>query len=151
VRGCPRLSSLNLSGVRQCDDRALAEISKHARALRKLRIGDCELVSDAGLRSLGGSGHAHQFELLDLSRCARVSDEGVIALVDGFSSLERRRGSRHSNDNGEEDDLDRYRRTPALAHLLLPGCQLVTQDAVVRLASSCPLLLTLSLQVCFLS
>lgn len=147
VRGCPRLSSLNLSGVRQCDDRALAEIARYARSLRKLRVADCELVSDAGLRSLAGSGRAHLLELLDLSRCARVSDEGIIALVDGFSGLEQRQVDRQRGEDEDEDDLDRYRRTPALAHLLLAGCPLVTQNTVVRLAASCPLLLTLSLQV----
>lgn len=144
AQNCRSLTALNFSGARECDDRALAEIARHTRILRKLRIADCERVSDTGLRHLASSGRAHKLELIDFSRCLKISDDGIIALVDGFSQQQ-------AEESGllEEHDkvFDRYRHTPALAHLLLVGCPKVTQDSVVRLAGSCPLLLTLSLKV----
>lgn len=124
LHGCPNLTSLNLSGVLLCNNAMLAAIGAHCPRLKELFVAQCDKVSDSGLRHLAN--RADQFEVLDLSGCVLISDIGMSALLDRFQN-------------------------PALVHLYLVGCNLITQDSIARLAFSCPLLLTLSVQGCRVS
>ncbi|GMG16651.1 unnamed protein product [Phytophthora fragariaefolia] len=125
LKGCQRLVRLDISGVRRCDDRMIRVVAKYGIAIAQLILAGCDRVSDAGLRYLANS-RADQLELLDLTGCRLISDNGINVLCDAF-------------------------QRPKLAHLVLADCPLITQDPIARLAFACPQLLTLSVHGCRVS
>lgn len=79
VSGCEQLSSAGLQ-------RAIQELAR-SQQLRSLGLADLDCVDDDVLCALGAIQSLHT---LDISRCYRVSDRGVSALVfDGCTSLRR--------------------------------------------------------------
>lgn len=141
------LTSLNVSECEKVGDRtfggipvAAAEFQQHfaqdssrpqttalaslapLRQLKSLRLRNCLLVTDATLKSLGGLGLS--LRELDLSGCSRVSDMGVLALVDSPPIAE------------------------ALRHLWLRALVEVTETGLSWIAEKCRKLLLLDLTGC---
>ncbi|KAF1793117.1 Leucine-rich repeat domain, L domain-like [Phytophthora cactorum] len=122
---CQKLTKLDLSGVRRCDDRMLRAIAKYGSSITQFVVAGCDRVGDIGLKYLAST-RADQLELLDLTGCRLVSDTGLNVLCDAF-------------------------QRPKLAHLVLADCPLITQDPIARLAFACPQLLTLNVHGCRIS
>ncbi|KAG3076693.1 hypothetical protein PC122_g13482 [Phytophthora cactorum] len=125
LKGCQKLTKLDLSGVRRCDDRVLRAIAKYGSSITQFVVAGCDRVGDIGLKYLAST-RADQLELLDLTGCRLVSDTGLNVLCDAF-------------------------QRPKLAHLVLADCPLITQDPIARLAFACPQLLTLNVHGCRIS
>lgn len=59
-----------------------------ARALHTLILHDCSKITDLGMQALGTRPDTcTPLESIDISRCQKVGDAGVLALLDGCSSL----------------------------------------------------------------
>jgi F-box/leucine-rich repeat protein 2/20 len=164
---CARLEWLDVGECRHAvSDVSLGLIATLPR-LRALSLPGCDAVSDAGLQLLaagppveseevrsgkrtrglfaalaygmgGGVAGLRQLESLDLSRCVRVTDGGLLWVSDGCPRLHTLRlaGCPAVGDRG----VCALARNAALACIVLDGCAGVSDAGVATLARQCPLL-----------
>ncbi|KDO31312.1 hypothetical protein SPRG_03928 [Saprolegnia parasitica CBS 223.65] len=126
LHGCPKLETLDLSNVTLTSNLVLQDIATSSSHLKELTLAYCDRITDIGVRHLARL--SDKLVLLNLSGCSHVTDVGLLAFIQSFRSP-----------------------TPALSHLILNGCSLVTDEFVNQLAFACPTLLTLSLHGCGMS
>jgi hypothetical protein len=105
ARGCPFISSLNLSDCVQLRDSAVQFIAEKLgpRKLTSLVLSGCKRITDLAILSL--CTHAIRLETLELSSCDRISDISMLELgaiisyhsVPGCSSTLEQHASSSSN------------------------------------------------------
>ncbi|KAF0696289.1 Aste57867_12987 [Aphanomyces stellatus] len=127
LQGCLALVHLNLTAVEQCNNAVLQDIAR-SPALRELILAHCDRINDSGIRQEDSLALSVSFTALSLLGCKLVTDFGMCAFVAAFRTT-----------------------TPALLHLILDGCPLITEDFLNRAALACPLLLRLSIHGCGVS
>uniref|UniRef100_K3WKE1 Clu domain-containing protein n=1 Tax=Globisporangium ultimum (strain ATCC 200006 / CBS 805.95 / DAOM BR144) TaxID=431595 RepID=K3WKE1_GLOUD len=83
---CPNLTSLNLSGCVHLTDENLVDIINACEKLVRLEAGFCRELSDAVLSSI-----AKQLSLeeLNLSRCVKITDGGMLEIAAQFTVLKK--------------------------------------------------------------
>ena len=164
-RVCGRLETLNLTGcTRAVDDAALGRLAS-LPCLRSLVVACCKALTDAGLAGLasgpaleseevssgarsrglyatlgaamGGAMRTLPLELLDVSGCTQLSDEGLVQLSEGCPRLHTLRceGCTQVGDRG----LCALARNATLSSLDLSGCLHISDAAISTLARHCPL------------
>ncbi|PWA86349.1 Leucine-rich repeat, cysteine-containing subtype [Artemisia annua] len=79
VRSCKNLRRLNLTDCVNVTDKSLKIIAE-ATCLNELQLLGCYLISDLGLEYLANGDLKYCLVTLDLSRCDRITDNGVIHL-----------------------------------------------------------------------
>ncbi|EQC33358.1 hypothetical protein SDRG_09334, partial [Saprolegnia diclina VS20] len=126
LHGCPKLETLDLSNVALTSNLVLHDIATSSSHLKELTLASCDRITDLGIRHLARL--SDQLVVLNLSGCSHVTDVGLLAFIQSFRNP-----------------------TPALSHLILNGCSLVTDEFVNQLAFACSTLLTLSLHGCGMS
>lgn len=125
VSSATKLTSINVSGCAKMNDCAFTEMPIPAEAtlyrLTSLRLKNCLQVSDSTLKSLS----ALQLSLreLDVSGCSRISDMGILSLID--SSM-----------------------APSLRYLWLRNLVEISETGLSWLAEKCPKLLLLDFTGC---
>jgi F-box/leucine-rich repeat protein 2/20 len=85
VSRCPKLISLDLSGCIHLKDKELMEILQSCTKILKLKLAFCRDLTDEVLKTIAGT---LWLEELNLSRCVKITDEGLIAIISQFTNLE---------------------------------------------------------------
>ncbi|TPX39885.1 hypothetical protein SeMB42_g06200 [Synchytrium endobioticum] len=120
VRGCRKLTNLQLAHCTGLDDEALLRISILPR-LKVLNVSHCPLISDHGLVHLSKGHSISEFQFLKISNCPQVSDAGLIPLIAQAKELNT---------------------------LEVANCRHLTDNVVNTLAMSCPYIRHLDLEEC---
>lgn len=88
VRSCPHLTSLNLSHCRLITNEGLRCLGGNSTHLKVLVLQNCRQITDVGLCYL--KENCHTLDSLHMGGCTRITDTGVIALVTASGSTLRR-------------------------------------------------------------
>nr|CCA22722.1 conserved hypothetical protein [Albugo laibachii Nc14] len=115
---CSKLTSLNLSGLVSLDTLNVTSIIETCPHLIKLHLGFCRELSDSTLRFI-----ATKLALQDLNieRCSKMTDDGLLALIDDNFTLQT---------------------------LNISSCKLITDIVILSLMKSCPRLRQLNIELC---
>ena len=161
LRGCEKLRMVNLSGCGNITDRTCVSLGGSAAELGHLDLSDCPRITDAighameqkrhlQVLLLGGchdisdapivriSGTCPRLCRLSLSRCPKITDRAILALVDGCSLLHG--VSLEGTAITDVSVCELSRCFPNLAELDLKDCAHVSRRAVDLALRRCTLL-----------
>lgn len=85
IAKCPNLECLNVSGIPTINDEFIRELCKVCTTIVKLTVQRCMLLSDVALCCIASS---LWIELLDLSYCSKITDEGLQVLFGACNGIE---------------------------------------------------------------
>ncbi|XP_071688310.1 uncharacterized protein [Rutidosis leptorrhynchoides] len=108
VRSCSKnLTTLVLSGCVKITDESLKVIGEECLYLQKLVLRGCSMITDLGLKYLVNGDLKYDLRILDLSRCDKISDDGIRCLtkIVKLDSLNLSRCGNHVTDSGIVDLL----------------------------------------------
>ncbi|GAA5796068.1 hypothetical protein HPULCUR_001437 [Helicostylum pulchrum] len=88
VRSCPHLTNLNLSHCRLITNEGLRCLGGNSTNLKVLVLQNCRQITDVGLSYLKES--CHTLDSLHVGGCTRITDIGIIALVTASGTTIRR-------------------------------------------------------------
>ncbi|XP_051179659.1 F-box/LRR-repeat protein 12 [Lolium perenne] len=139
-QGCHDLKSLNIGYCTAISDRGISSVFRNCRNISALIISYCRGVSGVGFR-----GCPSALSYLEAESCS-LSPEGMLDIVSG-GGLEYLNLYNLKSSAGL-DSLGRVSSLTKLRFLNLRMCRYLTDDSVVAIASSCPLIEEWSLAVC---
>ena len=88
ARGCKHLKALNLSYCGGVNNETLIVVAKACKQLELFHCAFCTDVTDAGVYALQHDLCPVETEILDVSFCASLSDDGVSAVAERCAALE---------------------------------------------------------------
>ena len=80
------ISKLNLCGLHQIGNGAIASIATHCRQLTDLNVSGCGHIQDGSIKIL--SQNCSELRVLNLSGVTKLSDQGLISIGTGLCLLE---------------------------------------------------------------
>lgn len=170
------LLEVNLSYCEWVDDQCIRALVKHCKLLTKVSLRHCKRLTDYGVATFSDASSKPALTFLDISRCTKVTDVGLLALftkafklqkllASGLPMLEGLNLQGLSRTTGNALQIldlssNARMRSITIAHLVrvyanarltdlnLSSCAQVTDDTLVALGRFCPNLLTLRLASC---
>ncbi|GJY36141.1 leucine-rich repeat, cysteine-containing subtype protein [Tanacetum coccineum] len=134
VRSCKNLRSLDLKRCVNVTDETLKVIGE-AECLYHLDVQGCHLISDLGLKHLANGKLKYSMEVLNLSECNRISDDGIIYLrqMPSLSILDLSKCGVNVTDSG----VVAIAQSPSIKGLKLSWLINVTDISMFCIASMC--------------
>lgn len=170
------LLEVNLSYCEWVDDQCIRTLAKRCKLLTKVSLRHCKRLTDYGVAAFPDASPKPALTFLDISRCTKVTDVGLLALftkalklqeliASGLPMLEgvNLQGlSRTTGNSLQSLDLssNAHMHSMTIAHLVrvyanarltdlnLSSCAQVIDETLVALGRFCPNLLTLRLASC---
>ncbi|KAI5781648.1 SCF E3 ubiquitin ligase complex F-box protein grrA [Peziza echinospora] len=142
---CHRLQGLNIAGCRKITNASLIELSRNCRQLKRLKLNECELITDEAVIEMAKN-CPHLVEV-DLHKCYEITDASVAHLFT----------LRHLRDlhlafcaqiTDEAFAAIPNRPIDSLRIIDLTNCELITDEAVIKITSIAPRLRNLVLAKC---
>jgi DNA repair protein RAD7 len=149
------LQTFSLKIVPSIDDAVLRAIHDNCRSLVKLRITDCETMTDFGFAELFTNWANPPLQFLDLQKCRQVdasrpreNPDNIGLCSDGFKALMAHSGHklrylnihacRHISREAFEEVFNENARYPELKELEVSFCEEVTDFVLGSIFRSCP-------------
>ncbi|RGP76376.1 hypothetical protein FLONG3_5260 [Fusarium longipes] len=149
------LQTLSLKVVPSIDDAVLRAIHDNCRSLVKLRITDCETMTDFGFAELFTNWANPPLQFLDLQKCRqldatnpRENPDNVGLCSDGFKALMAHSGHklrylnihacRHISREAFEEVFNEGAQYPELKELEISFCEEVTDFVLGSIFRACP-------------
>ncbi|KAK0739816.1 hypothetical protein B0T21DRAFT_148625 [Apiosordaria backusii] len=162
----PQLETFSLTRVPELDNTVLDAIHTHCRSLKKLRITDSELMTDAGFTRLFTPAWSNPgLVFLDLQKCRQLEstkprenpdkiglcDEGFKALMEHSGKTLRHlnvHACRHISSEAFEDVFSAEKTYENMSKMEISFCEEVTDFVVGSIFRSCPNLRELNVFGC---
>lgn len=116
-------------------DALLISISVSCPSLEEVRLRVARLISDTGLSSLSSLCHLH---ILDVGRCDSITNEGLCPILLNCSSITFLDVSWCLVDDAFCQKLGSALHK--IQNIVIEGCKSITNDGIISLVHSCPLL-----------
>jgi hypothetical protein len=143
LKVCPNLTSLNCQHCERLTDSVLAVCAEHCPLLESIRLEDCELVSNGGVRELVSKAGGNLRQAF-LGHCALLSDDAVLAVAGHCPNLEQLASPRLILDSTV---VTLAVACPNLTHVYLSSTR-VSDVGLTALATHCPNLKEVYLYCC---
>eukprot|EP00455_Lapot_gusevi_P041182 TRINITY_DN4748_c0_g1_i10.p1 TRINITY_DN4748_c0_g1~~TRINITY_DN4748_c0_g1_i10.p1 ORF type:complete len:479 (-),score=146.30 TRINITY_DN4748_c0_g1_i10:48-1484(-) len=138
---------IDLNGCDYCDDAWLTRMAGQCTSLRVLRLGHCSKITDQGIMALVQSGLTSELVDLSLRDCRNLTDAAIQAIVNSCSGRLKYLDVRGCR-NLTDASLNAIAGATLLRELELSECRDVSDAGVKQIAQSCPALRTLTLSHC---
>ena len=103
---CPQMLEIDLHNCRQVTNISITSLISHGRLLRELRIGHCNLITDAAFLELPKNLSFESLRILDLTACTQLRDQAVEKIIE---------------------------TSPRLRNLVLAKCKEITDQSVLAI------------------
>jgi F-box and leucine-rich repeat protein GRR1 len=133
---CPNILEIDLHQCRLIQNEPVTALLTKGRALRELRLANCELVDDGAFMSLPRNRTFEHLRILDLTSCARLTDQAVDKIIDAAPRLRNLVLAKCRNiTDAAVFAISRLGKNLHYVHL--GHCIHITDEAVKRLVAQC--------------
>ncbi|KAG9252944.1 uncharacterized protein F5Z01DRAFT_169110 [Emericellopsis atlantica] len=87
AENCPNMLEIDLHQCNLVGNGPITALLTKGTSLRELRLANCDLVDDFAFLSLPASRTFEHLRILDLTSCARLTDEAVLKIIDAAPRL----------------------------------------------------------------
>ncbi|CAI4212849.1 unnamed protein product [Parascedosporium putredinis] len=133
---CPNILEIDLHECLNITNEPITSLFLQGRALRELRLANCELISDSAFLSLPSNRTFENLRILDLTACARITDAAVQKIMEVAPKLRNVVLAKCRNIT----DASVYAISKLgknLHYIHLGHCGQITDDAVKHLVQCC--------------
>lgn len=136
AENCPNILEIDLHMCKNIGNEPVTALLTKGQTLRELRLANCELINDNAFLSLPLKKTYEHLRILDLTSCARLTDQAVEKIIDVAPRLRNLVFAKCRNLT-DFAVLAISKLGKNLHYLHLGHCSQITDDAVIRLVGSC--------------
>lgn len=147
ARHCPYMLEIDLHNCRAISNISITSLISRGRQLRELRVGHCNLLTDAAFLDLPKSLAFESLRILDLTACHQLHDEAVEKIIETSPRLRNLVLAKCK----EITDRSVHAITKLgknLHYIHLGHCAQVTDTAIVQLVKMCNRIRYIDLACC---
>lgn len=147
ARHCPYMLEIDLHNCRQITNISITSLISRGRQLRELRVGHCNLLTDAAFLELPKNLAFESLRILDLTACHQLHDEAVERIIETSPRLRNLVLAKCK----EITDRSVHAITKLgknLHYIHLGHCAQITDSAVVQLVKMCNRIRYIDLACC---
>ncbi|KAI1463399.1 RNI-like protein [Daldinia caldariorum] len=135
ANNCPNILEIDLHQCANIGNEPVTALLAKGRALRELRLANCDLIDDGAFLSLPSKIYEH-LRILDLTSCTRLTDRAVEKIIEVAPRLRNLVLAKCSNiTDAAVYAISRLGKNLHYVHL--GHCRNITDEAVKRLVHSC--------------
>lgn len=136
AQNCRNILEIDLHACRMIGNAPITELFLNGLSLRELRLANCELLSDSAFLSLPLNRTYEHLRILDLTSCARLTDQAVQKLIEVAPRLRNIVFAKCRNlTDVAVNAISKLGKN--LHYLHLGHCGHITDDAVIKLVQAC--------------
>ncbi|KAI9742826.1 MAG: SCF ubiquitin ligase complex subunit [Claussenomyces sp. TS43310] len=136
ARKCRNILEIDLHKCRLIGNEPVTELLARGQSLRELRLSNCEIISDRAFLSLPAHQTYESLRILDLTSCARLTDQAVEKIISVAPRLRNLVLSKCRNITDlAVNAISKLGKNLHYVHL--GHCGHITDDAVTKLVQSC--------------
>ncbi|KAJ0161758.1 SCF E3 ubiquitin ligase complex F-box protein grrA [Colletotrichum tanaceti] len=133
---CPNILEIDLHQCAQIGNEPITALVTKGQSLRELRLAGCELIDDLAFMNLPLGKTYDHLRILDLTSCARLTDQAVQKIIDAAPRLRNLVLAKCRNiTDVAVNAIAKLGKN--LHYLHLGHCGHITDDAVKRLVQAC--------------
>ena len=87
ARYCSSLTALNMNKCQFITDESLTSIGEACQSLKELKLSWMQAITDRGIYTFSSYANVNEMEILDLSACRKIGDDGVIGVSERLTNL----------------------------------------------------------------
>lgn len=136
AENCPNILEIDLHQCKLIGNRPVTALLTNGRSLRELRLANCDLISDSAFSSLPSNKIYEHLRILDLTSCARLTDEAVEKIISVAPRLRNLVFAKCRNlTDASVNAISKLGKN--LHYLHLGHCGNITDEAVMNLVQQC--------------
>lgn len=133
---CPNILEIDLHECLNITNEPITSLFLQGRALRELRLANCELINDSAFLALPPNRTYENLRILDLTACARITDAAVQKIIEVAPRLRNVVLAKCRNiTDAAVYAISKLGKN--LHYIHLGHCGQITDEAVKRLVQSC--------------
>jgi len=144
---CPYMLEIDLHNCRQVTNISITSLISRGRQLRELRVGHCNLLTDAAFLDLPKNPAFESLRILDLTACHQLHDEAVERIIETSPRL-RNLVLAKCKEITDRSVLAITKLGKNLHYIHLGHCAQITDAAVVQLVKMCNRIRYIDLACC---
>ncbi|WYZ46769.1 hypothetical protein EsH8_IX_000994 [Colletotrichum jinshuiense] len=149
AENCPNILEIDLHQCAQIGNEPITALIAKGQSLRELRLAGCELIDDSAFLTLPVGRTYDHLRILDLTSCARLTDQAVQKIIDAAPRLRNLVLAKCRNiTDVAVNAISKLGKN--LHYLHLGHCGHITDDAVKRLVKECNRIRYIDLGCCTL-
>ncbi|KAL0932636.1 F-box and leucine-rich repeat protein grr1 [Colletotrichum truncatum] len=146
---CPNILEIDLHQCSQIGNEPITALIAKGQSLRELRLAGCELIDDSAFLSLPPNKTYDHLRILDLTSCARLTDQAVQKIIEAAPRLRNLVLAKCRNiTDVAVNAISKLGKN--LHYLHLGHCGHITDEAVKRLVQACNRIRYIDLGCCTL-
>ncbi|KAL2875654.1 SCF ubiquitin ligase complex subunit [Colletotrichum sp. CLE4] len=136
AENCPNILEIDLHQCAQIGNEPITALIAKGQSLRELRLAGCELIDDSAFLTLPPAKTYDHLRILDLTSCARLTDQSVQKIIDSAPRLRNLVLAKCRNiTDVAVNAISKLGKN--LHYLHLGHCNHITDEAVKRLVQQC--------------
>ncbi|KAK0372600.1 F-box domain-containing protein [Colletotrichum limetticola] len=136
AENCPNILEIDLHQCAQIGNEPITALISKGQSLRELRLAGCELIDDSAFLTLPLAKTYDHLRILDLTSCARLTDQSVQKIIDAAPRLRNLVLAKCRNiTDVAVNAISKLGKN--LHYLHLGHCGHITDEAVKRLVQQC--------------
>ncbi|KAK1622784.1 F-box domain-containing protein [Colletotrichum phormii] len=136
AENCPNILEIDLHQCAQIGNEPITALIAKGQSLRELRLAGCELIDDSAFLTLPPAKTYDHLRILDLTSCARLTDQSVQKIIDAAPRLRNLVLAKCRNiTDVAVNAISKLGKN--LHYLHLGHCGHITDEAVKRLVQQC--------------
>ncbi|KAI0995223.1 SCF E3 ubiquitin ligase complex F-box protein [Podosphaera aphanis] len=136
AKKCPNLLEIDLHQCRNIGNEPITSLLVNGQSLRELRLANCDLISDAAFLSLPSNQTYDHLRILDLTFCARLTDQAVEKIIQVAPRLRNIVFAKcRLLTDAAVNSISKLGKN--LHYLHLGHCGQITDSSIVNLVASC--------------
>ena len=147
ARNCPYMLEIDLYNCRQVTNISITSLISRGRQLRELRVGHCNILTDAAFLDLPKNLAFESLRILDLTACHHLHDEAVEKIIETSPRL-RNLVLAKCKEITDRSVLAITKLGKNLHYIHLGHCAHITDAAVVQLVKMCNRIRYIDLACC---